>query len=190
MTKLTPQLQSAILAGFADGISLRTMCRKAGISRSVFLKWMNGDPDLTWDYEDAQLLHAEALVDDCIAIGDDPRVQLGEERPGDAGGEADILRRARFRIEARLKVARIYFKRHEAVLARRMREEELMVLAENADEDGDEPATPVAEPAVARQPNRKARRAAKAAAKHRAPLRLAAVSAQREPAVRRVGSTG
>ena len=189
MTNRTQQLETAILAGFADGCSLRTMCRKAGISRSAFLKWMHGDPDLTWRYEDAQLNHAEALVDDCLAIADDPGVELGEGRPGDANrDEPDMLRRARFRIDARLKVARIYFKQHEAALARRLQEEELMILAENAEERGDEPATQVAEPTAERRPNRKARRAAKARNKH-APLRLAAVSAQPEPA-RRVASSG
>ena len=177
MTNRAQQLESAILAGFADGCSLRTMCRKLGFPRGAFLKWAHGDPDLAQRFEDAQLSHAEALVDDCIAIGDDPMVELGEGRPGDAHDTADRLRRARFRIEARLKVARIYFKRHEAVVAREMREEELMILAENAEQDDDEPAMPeLAKPAAPRQPNRKARRAAKARGKHAPPLRLAAAA--------------
>ena len=131
MTKRTPQLEATILAGFADGRSLRAMCRTLGISRVTFLTWMRDDPDLAFRYEETQFLHASALVDDCLAIADDPMIDLGEGRPGDGGmDEAERMRRARFRVDTRLKVARIHFKQHEAALARHAKEEALLLQAE------------------------------------------------------------
>lgn len=181
MTKHTPQLETAILDGFAEGCSLRAICQRAGVSRSAFLRWLHADPDLARRYEDAQILHAQALVDDCVAIADDPTVALGEGRPGDAVDAAGMIRHARFRIEARLKVARIYFKRHEAALARRMQAEETPVHATAAVEACPEPVTSdPAELTAARQPNRRARRAAKASARHASMLRRAFVVPARE----------
>ena len=115
MTKRTPQIEDAILDGFADGHSLRDMCRAHGISRSTFHGWKNADPDFAHRYEDAQAAHADSLVDDCMAIVDDP---------GDRG-DPDRFRRARMRMDGRLRMARVYHKRYDAtVAARRAREEE------------------------------------------------------------------
>lgn len=122
MTKRTTQLETLVLGLFAEGRSLQGACREAGISRSAFLKWMHATPDLRRRYDEAQLYHAQSLVDDCLAIADDPFVDLGEG-PGFAGfDEGAAMRRARFRMEVRIKVANLYFKRHEAALARRAKE--------------------------------------------------------------------
>lgn len=191
MTKHTPQLETAILDGFAEGCSLRAICKRAGVSRSAFLRWLHADPALARRYEDAQILHAQALVDDCVAIADDPTVALGEGRPGDAVDAAGIIRHARFRIEARLKVARIYFKRHEAVLARRIEAEEPPVRPAAATETSTEPATPEPpEPTVACPPNRRARRAAKASARRAAPLGLASIPSALQGSVRQLVDPG
>lgn len=191
MTKHTTQLETAILDGFAEGCSLRAMCQRAGVSRSAFLRWLHGNPDLARRYEDAQILHAQALVDDCVAIADDPTVALGEGRPGDAVDAAGMIRHARFRIEARLKVARIYFKRHEAALARRMETEESPVHPVAATETSGEPATAEpSEPTVACPPNRRARRAAKASARRAAPLGLASIAPALQGSARQLGDPG
>ena len=140
MTKRTPQIESAILDGFADGRSLRSLCREHDISRTAFLSWMIADPDLARGYEDTQLLHAHALVDDCLAIADDPSIDLGDGRGGGAGSNpAELLRHARYRIDSRLKIARLHLKRYDAAMARRAREAE-QIQIEWADEAWDEPA--------------------------------------------------
>lgn len=135
MTKRTPQIEAGIIHGFANGRSLRAMCRQYDISRTAFLKWKQSDPDLLLCFEEAMLLHAEALVDDCIAIAEDPAIDLGEGRSSRAGMDmGELLRHARFRIDSRLKIARIYFKRHDAIAARRAEEHLKMHLAYLAEE--------------------------------------------------------
>lgn len=115
MTKCTPQLESAILSGFAEGLSLSVACRTHEISRSAFLQWKAADPDLAERYAAAQLLHAESLVDECLELADDLDRMEG-------GGV--MARFTRQQIDTRLKVARFYFKRHDAAAARHDREEE------------------------------------------------------------------
>ena len=141
MTKRTPQIEAAIIEGFADGRSLRSMCREHDISRTAFLAWMIADAELAHAYEEAQLLHAHALVDDCIVIAENPSVDLGDGCPAGGGDPAELLRRARYRIDSRLKVARLYFKRHDAAVAARAREEEKRRVVW-ADDPEDEPASP------------------------------------------------
>lgn len=115
MTKHTPQLESAILDGFAEGLSLSMACRRHDVSRSTFLKWKAADPALAERYAATQLLHAESLVDECLEIADDTvRIE----------GDAALARYTRMQIDTRLKVARLYFKRHEEAAQRRAREEE------------------------------------------------------------------
>lgn len=153
MTKRTTQLETLILDLFAEGRSLQGACREAGISRSAFLKWMHATPDLKRRYEEAQLFHAQALVDDCLAIADDPFVDLGEG-PGFAGfDEGAAMRRARFRMDVRLKVANLYFKRHEAALARQEKEKAAeQAQAEAALEPADEAPAPARPAAPATHP--------------------------------------
>lgn len=179
MTKRTTQLETLILDLFAEGRSLQGACREAGISRSAFLKWMHATPDLRRRYEEAQLFHAQALVDDCLAIADDPFVDLGEGAGFGGCDEGAAMRRARFRMEVRLKVANLYFKRHEAALARRAKEkaaeEEAQVEAALM-----EPAFEVATPVPSTHPHAINRPVGVAAFDSLAPLPMRA-SAQARP---------
>ena len=126
MTKRTPQLETAILEGFAAGQTIASLCREHGISRSTVQNWKR-DPDFTRRYEDAQPEHAEALIDEAMRIAEDPTSDWVARRAAQAGeGDAtlDHLRHARLRIDTRLRIARIHLKRHEAALDRRAREAE------------------------------------------------------------------
>lgn len=163
MTKRSPQLEAAILDGFAEGLSLSVACSRCGLSRSAFLQWKAADPDLARRYEAAQLAHAESLVDSCIDLADDfDRLE----------GSGAMARFTRLQIETRLKVARLYFKRHEAAAERRAREEELHRAQQAAEPDAVLPQAAGEErPAPARDP-------ATAAAD---PLRLATAAEARKP---------
>lgn len=132
MTKRSPQFEAAILAGFTEGLSLSVACSRCGVSRAAFLQWKATDPDLAQRYETAQLSHAESLVDSCLDLADDlDRLE---------GGGA-VARFTRLQIETRLKVARLYFKRHEAAAERRAREEELHRARHAAEPDEMPPGT-------------------------------------------------
>jgi hypothetical protein len=186
MTKRTPKLEAVILAGFAEGHSLRYLCRQFGISRGAFLTWMQSDPDLARRYEEALLPHAEALVDDCMTIAGNPLADLGDGRPVHAGtDETDRLRLGRYRIDARLKIARIYYKRHEAVLARQAREGDRTHLAAAAEQEVDDvaPEANAAEspPAKAVDPDNRPDDAS-------SPVRLATTSTPSAPVHRRVAN--
>jgi hypothetical protein len=185
MTKRTPQIEAAIIAGFAAGRSLRSVCREHDLSRTAFLTWKLADPKLARLYEDVQLLHAEALLDDCLAIADDPLVNLNDGRGGLTSFEGESARYARFRLDSRLKVARIYFKRHEATVARRALEEEARKQAEAARDATreDEPTPETADQSVPRKPAGRAGHPDRRVA-NPAPLRAAACSATPVPTLR------
>ena len=122
MTKRTPQIENAILDGFANGQRLVDMCDKHGISRTTFQRWRREDPELARRYEDVQADHAEAMIEDCLPIADNPSSAWVGRVSGST--DADHIRHARFRIDVRFKIARAHQKRHDAALARRTREEE------------------------------------------------------------------
>lgn len=166
MTKRTSQLESAILAGFAEGQTLQTVCRAHDVSRTAFLAWKAADPALARRYEVAQLLHAEALIDECLEIADDPASIAG-------GGET--ARYNRLRIDTRIKIARLHFKRHEEAMERRRREEDARAVEAAVADAGDAPSEPAGEtPAKAAPPH-------PAGDAPAAPFRLGTAAGAREP---------
>ena len=123
MTKRTPQIETAILEGFADGRSILSLCREHGISRSTFQKWKRGDPDFARRYGEMQGEHADALVDDCMEIADNPTSYWAGCGTRDGPRDGDHIRHARLRIDARLRIARYHLRRHETAVAKREAEE-------------------------------------------------------------------
>lgn len=120
MTKRTPQIESAILDGFAGGRRLLDLCREHGISPSTFQHWKSQDDDLARRYAQAQAGHAEILIDEGLGIADDPTSAWVQRRIVDADpGYVDHIRHARLRMDARL-----HFHFHQAAAERRRKEEE------------------------------------------------------------------
>lgn len=52
-TKRNSQRVRALLAAFADGLSVRSACAAAGIGRSTMYEWLEADPALKAAYHDA-----------------------------------------------------------------------------------------------------------------------------------------
>lgn len=125
MTKRTPQLESAILNGFAAGRRLLDMCRENGVAPSTVQHWKHNDEDFARRYAQAQADHAEILIDEGIGIADDPTSSWVQRRLVDADpGYVDHIRHARLRMDARFKAAAIHLRRHDAAVARREDREE------------------------------------------------------------------
>lgn len=125
MTKRTPQLESAILDGFAAGRRLLDMCRENGVAPSTVQHWKHHDEDFARRYAQAQADHAEILIDEGIGIADDPTSSWVQRRLVDADpGYVDHIRHARLRMDARFKAAGIHLRRHDAAVARREDREE------------------------------------------------------------------
>lgn len=124
MTKRTPELESAILKGFAGGRRLLDLCREHGISPSTFQHWKSRDEDLARRYAQAQAGHAEMLIDEGLGIADDPTSSWVQRRIVDADpGYNDHIRHARLRMDARFKAARLHLQRHDAAAERHRKEE-------------------------------------------------------------------
>lgn len=125
MTKRTPQLESAILNGFAAGRRLLDMCRENGVAPSTVQHWKHHDEDFARRYAQAQADHAEILIDEGLGIADDPTSAWVQRRLVDADpGYVDHIRHARLRMDARFKAAAIHLRRHDAAVARREDREE------------------------------------------------------------------
>ena len=124
MTKRTPQIETAILDGFAAGRSLLDMCQEHGIAPMTFYNWRRADEDLAHRYEDAQAVHADALIDRAMRIAENPSSDWVDVRAGAEADDREHIRHARLRIDISLRIARIHYRRHDAANARRDREAE------------------------------------------------------------------
>ena len=141
MTKRTPQLETAILQAFAEGLTITKACSANGLSRTAFNKWKHADPDLARRYAEMQADHAEALVEQAMEIAEDPTSKWASGRCGDdRPHDGDHIRHARLRIDTRLRIARIHLRCHEAFMLRLARAEE-QELRDQAEADA-EPQAP------------------------------------------------
>ena len=84
MTKRTPQRETAIIEAYASGKTITIACAENGIGRTTFQEWRRADPNLNRRFEDAQREHAEALMDQSMAIAADPTSDWVGDHCGDA----------------------------------------------------------------------------------------------------------
>lgn len=61
---------SMILAAMEDGSSLRSACKDAGVSVSVFLRWVDADKELQEQYARARARLLDMQAEELEAIGD------------------------------------------------------------------------------------------------------------------------
>ena len=117
MTKRTPELETAILTGFANGRPIGKLCREHGISRTTLHNWKHDDADFARRFDEARPSHAEAMMDEALRIADNPTSKWVELHVADATA-ADHFRHARLRIDTRLRIARMHLRTYEAFLLR------------------------------------------------------------------------
>lgn len=67
----TPEKTEAVLSGMRDGLSLRKACEAAGVNKSTFLLWVDGDKALADQYARAREAMLDAQAEELDEIGDD-----------------------------------------------------------------------------------------------------------------------
>ena len=93
-TTYTPELAAKFCAAIADGGTLRSVCKKPGMpSKATVFRWLREYPDFLKLYEIATDERADTLVDEIVDIADNCK------------NDADSIRKARLRIDARVEQA-------------------------------------------------------------------------------------
>jgi len=90
----TADLAAKFCAAIADGKSIRAVCKQAGMpSKATVFRWLREYPDFVKLYELATDERADTLVDEIVDIADNCKT------------DADSIRKARLRIDARVEQA-------------------------------------------------------------------------------------
>lgn len=90
----TPELAAKFCAAIADGGSLRSVCKKAGMpSKATVFRWLGEHDDFVKMYEKATDERADGQIDEIVDIADNCKA------------DADSIRKAKLRIHARVEQA-------------------------------------------------------------------------------------
>jgi hypothetical protein len=90
-TTYTPELAAKFCAAIADGGSLRSVCKKAGMpSKATVYRWLADHPEFRPMYEKATDDRADGQVDEIVDIADNCKP------------DPDSVRKARLQIYARI----------------------------------------------------------------------------------------
>lgn len=90
-TTYTPELAAKFCAAIADGGSLRSVCKKAGMpSKATVYRWLTEHPEFRPMYEKATDDRADGQVDEIVDIADNCKP------------DPDSVRKARLQIYARI----------------------------------------------------------------------------------------
>lgn len=93
-TTYTPELAAKVCAAVADGKSIRSVCKQAGMpSKASVFRWLREYPEFVKMYEIATDERADTLVDEIVEIADNCKT------------DADSIRKAKLRIHARVEQA-------------------------------------------------------------------------------------
>ena len=66
----TPEKANAVLSLMREGESLRKSCLAAGVNKSTFLLWVDGNPELADQYARARMEMLDAQAEELEEIGD------------------------------------------------------------------------------------------------------------------------
>lgn len=66
----TPEKAAAVLSRMREGESLRKSCLAAGVNKSTFLLWVDGNPELADQYARARMEMLDAQAEELEEIGD------------------------------------------------------------------------------------------------------------------------
>lgn len=90
----THEMAAKFCAAISDGGTIRSVCKKAGMpSKATVFRWLREHPDFVKLYEIATDERADTLVDEIVEIADNCKT------------DADSIRKARLRIDARVEQA-------------------------------------------------------------------------------------
>lgn len=75
-------IKPRVIAGLCSGKSLSATCREEGMpDPATIIKWCSADPEFALEYDLAQAVSIELLVDEIIEIADEPPQDMpGEQR--------------------------------------------------------------------------------------------------------------
>lgn len=77
----TQELADRICAKMADGKSLRSVCEQDGMpDRETVFRWRRQDAEFAAQFDAASKEGARAMVDDTMAIADDPSLDPNDKR--------------------------------------------------------------------------------------------------------------
>jgi hypothetical protein len=104
----TAELADTIVAGIADGVPLRQLCRLHGISKSEVYRWQLEDAELAGRIARARVEGFDALAEEALEIADDGSNDW-MQREREDGSIDEVLngehvQRSKLRIETRLKL--------------------------------------------------------------------------------------
>lgn len=93
-TTYTPELAAKFCAAIADGGTLRSVCKKAGMpSKATVFRWLGEHADFVTMYEKATDERTDTMIDEIVDIADNCKA------------DKDSIRKAKLRIDARVEQA-------------------------------------------------------------------------------------
>lgn len=94
MTTYTADLAAKFCAAIADGGTLRSVCKKAGMpSKATVFRWLGEQVEFQKMYESATDERTDVMIDEIVDIADNCKT------------DADSIRKAKLRIHARVEQA-------------------------------------------------------------------------------------
>ena len=103
-----PALVESLLGGLAEGITLRKLCRRHGVSPALVHRWRLEDKEFARTFALAREAGFEAIAEEALEIADDDAQDFLEKEKADGSTtlakNPDNVARARLRVETRLKL--------------------------------------------------------------------------------------
>lgn len=91
-----------IIAGLAEGKSLRAVCRQDGMpSASTVLRWLKEDEKFAEQYADARTRSYELLADEILDISDETEGDTIKDKDGNERANAEWISRSKLRVDSR-----------------------------------------------------------------------------------------
>ena len=107
MTRRSASIEERLLAGVADGRTLREMCRETNVGRATVYTWMK-DEDFAQRMARARAIGFDAIAEEMLEIADDSRndwVQRADASETDPPTRnPDNIARSKLRIDTRMRV--------------------------------------------------------------------------------------
>lgn len=101
-------LAEALLAGLAEGVTLRKLCRRHGVAASLVQRWRLEDKNFARRFALAREAGFEAIAEEALEIADDDAEDVITKEKSDGSVSVaknpDNVARARLRVETRLKL--------------------------------------------------------------------------------------
>ena len=103
-----PALEEMLLAGLAEGITLRKLCRRHQVAPALVQRWRLEDREFARRFALAREAGFEAIAEETLEIADDDAGDVTHKEKADGtmsvAKNPDNVARARLRVETRLKL--------------------------------------------------------------------------------------